>query len=339
MKYNKDLAGIQITDELINRATSASARLVHDTILASTVVVRTAPAGGGTLLSLTTDYTLGSEDARLTTEAGGTVNTTLAIVNGAFQNTNLYVTYKTVGDYTEAEDINELSEIVGPSSLGVPFPRYEVAGLPAMSSRFAACSGQLISDAQSLYNGTRLPNLNGANVVLTLTFTANAGGATATVAAADRPAIALHDWVTGSGIAALTYVKSFDYSTGALVISDPAATGSKSATFSNEGRGVIGGTAFGSVGDTGQIITGNMGPSGNEGFFGMHRSTLASKPTYVNGAFVDGLTAPAQNVVANTGAVTNAVTVGFDSSKSPNARTGNKTKSDAYRMTYYMRIK
>jgi hypothetical protein len=331
MKYNKDLAGIQITDELINRATSASARLVHDTILASTVVVRTAPAGGGTLLSLTTDYTLGSEDARLTTEAGGTVNTTLAIVNGAFQNTNLYVTYKTVGDYTEAEDINELSEIVGPSSLGVPFPRYEVAGLPAMSSRFAACSGQLISDSQSLYNGTRLPNLNGANVVLTLTFTANSGGATATVAAADRPAIALHDWVTGSGIAALTYVKSFDYSTGALVISDPAATGSKSTTFSNEGRGVIGGTDFGSVGDSMQRITGTAGNT--DSARGLYNTTGTTGSFSVDNPRNLELLEFSGNA-NNCGNKAN-----FDSANSPNARTANKTKSDAYRMTYYMRIK
>jgi microcystin-dependent protein len=112
MKYNKNLAGIQITDELINRSSSASARLAHDTILASTVVVRTAPAGGGTLLSLTTDYTLGSEDARLTTEAGGTVNTTLAVVNGAYLNTALYVTYKTVGDYAEAEDATPSGSIL-----------------------------------------------------------------------------------------------------------------------------------------------------------------------------------------------------------------------------------
>jgi microcystin-dependent protein len=112
MKYNKNLAGIQITDELINRSSSASARLAHDTILASTVVVRTAPAGGGTLLALTTDYTLGSEDARLTTEAGGTVNTTIAIVNGAFLNTALYVTYKTVGDYAEAEDATPSGSIL-----------------------------------------------------------------------------------------------------------------------------------------------------------------------------------------------------------------------------------
>jgi microcystin-dependent protein len=112
MKYNKNLAGVQITDELINRATNASARLAHDTILASTVVVRTAPAGGGTLLSLTTDYTLGSEDPRLTTEAGGTVNTTLAVVNNTYFNTALYVTYKTVGDYAEAEDATPSGSIL-----------------------------------------------------------------------------------------------------------------------------------------------------------------------------------------------------------------------------------
>jgi hypothetical protein len=320
MKYNKDLAGIQITDELINRATSASARLVHDTILASTVVVRTAPAGGGTLLSLTTDYTLGSEDARLTTEAGGTVNTTLAIVNGAFQNTNLYVTYKTVGDYAEAEDVNELNtevESIRLESIGIPFPRYEVAGLPSMSSRFAACSGQLISDVQSLYNGTRLPNLNGEDVVLTLTFTANAGGATATVAEADRPAIALHDWVTGSGIAALTYVKSFNYTTGALVISDIAASGSKSTTFANEGRGVIGGTDFDSVGDTMQ------------GHF-----HVWDAPTVASGG------QQAFNVGSGTGGGDrNQVRQPKTDGTNGTPRVGNKTKADAYRMTYYIRIK
>jgi hypothetical protein len=338
MKYNKDLAGIQITDELINRATSASARLVHDTILASTVVVRTAPAGGGTLLSLTTDYTLGKLDSRLTTEAGGNVNTTLAIVNGAFQNTNLYVTYKTVGDYAEAEDVNELNaevESLKFASVGVPFPRYEVAGILAMPSQFAACSGQLISDAQSLYNGTRLPNLNGANVVLTLTFTANAGGATATVAVVDRPAIALHDWVTGSGIAALTYVKSFDYATGALVISDIAASGSKSTTFANEGRGVIGGTAFGSVGDAAQRMQGEFKYSRNSG------GTTIGAITGTDAGSASGAFSRGSASVGNSG-TQNIVTTSNYALLLDNAqvnRTGNKTKSDAYRMTYYMRIK
>ena len=109
MKYNKDLSGIAIADELIRRTSSASLRLARDTIVSSSVVVRTAPAGGGTLLALTTDYTLGGQDARLTTEAGTDIFTTLAIVNGAYHNTDLYVTYSTVGDFAEAEDINELS--------------------------------------------------------------------------------------------------------------------------------------------------------------------------------------------------------------------------------------
>ena len=109
MKYNKDLSGIAIVDELIRRTSSASLRLARDTIVGSSVVVRTAPTGGGTLLALTTDYTLGGQDARLTTEAGTDIFTTLAIVNGAYHNTDLYVTYSTVGDFAEAEDINELS--------------------------------------------------------------------------------------------------------------------------------------------------------------------------------------------------------------------------------------
>jgi len=60
--------------------------------------------------------------------------------------------------------------------------------------------GQLIDDADSPYDGYRIKNFNGADVTLTLTWTADAGGAYATVAAEDLPAIAKGDWVTGSGI-------------------------------------------------------------------------------------------------------------------------------------------
>lgn len=116
-RLNKLLTGHDITDEVINRTGSTALALDHDTMLASSVVVRTAAGGGGTLLTLTTDYTLGSEDTRLTTDAGATVYTTLAVVNGAYQNMNLYVTYKTVGDYTSVESaIHTIFDNDGPGS-------------------------------------------------------------------------------------------------------------------------------------------------------------------------------------------------------------------------------
>jgi hypothetical protein len=329
MKYNQDFSGIAIADEIINRASSTAAALVHDTILDdSSIEIWTGAGGTGTQLAEGTDFELDDLDADLTAEAGSDIYLTLAIINGTYHSTDLYVSYKTVGDFNDSADINELQDIVGPSSLGVPFPRYEVSGLPAMPAQFAACSGQLVSDSESLYNGTRLPNLNGADVVLTLTFTANAGGATATVAAADRPAIALHDWVTGSGIAALTYVKSFNYATGALVISDPAASGIKSTTFANEGRGVIGGTAFGSVGDTVQShwheeMKARDSNNGVNNVFRIDGGLTQAEPA-------GGITF----TIVNRG-VRNLITDNINGTP----RSGSKTKSDAYRMIYYMRIK
>lgn len=105
-RLDKVLAGTQITDEYTYRTGSTALGLLHDAFLASTVVVRTEAGGGGTLLELTTDYTLSAEDSRLTTEAGATVYTKLAVVNGTYQNADLYVSYKCVGDYAKTADIN-----------------------------------------------------------------------------------------------------------------------------------------------------------------------------------------------------------------------------------------
>lgn len=112
-RLNKLLTGHDITDEVINRTSSTSLKLDHDTMLASSVVVRTAAGGGGTLLTLTTDYTLGNEDTDLSTEVGGGahVYTTLAVVNGAYHSTDLYVTYKTVGDYASVESVQEINGV------------------------------------------------------------------------------------------------------------------------------------------------------------------------------------------------------------------------------------
>lgn len=114
-RLNKLLTGHDITDEVINRTASTSLKLDHDTMLASSVVVRTAAGGGGTLLTLTTDYTLGNEDTDLSTEVGGGahVYTTLAVVNGAYHSTDLYVTYKTVGDYASMESVMQIAAPVG----------------------------------------------------------------------------------------------------------------------------------------------------------------------------------------------------------------------------------
>lgn len=114
-RLNKLLAGHDITDEVINRTSSTSLKLDHDTMLASSVVVRTASGGGGTLLTLTTDYTLGNEDTDLSTEVGGGAHVykTLAVVNGAYHSTDLYVTYKTVGDYASLETVMQIAAPVG----------------------------------------------------------------------------------------------------------------------------------------------------------------------------------------------------------------------------------
>ena len=103
-RLNKNLSGTQITDEIINRTSSTSLGLDHDTIMKTGFEIWTGAGGTGTQLTLTTDYTLGSEDSALSSEAGDTIYTKVAIVNGAYHSTNLYVTYKSVGDYVDAVD-------------------------------------------------------------------------------------------------------------------------------------------------------------------------------------------------------------------------------------------
>ena len=104
-RLNKNLSGTQIADEIINRTSSTSLGLDHDTIMKTGFEIWTGAGGTGTQLTLTTDYTLGSEDSALSSEAGDTIYTKVAIVNGAYHSTNLYVTYKSVGDYVGVEDV------------------------------------------------------------------------------------------------------------------------------------------------------------------------------------------------------------------------------------------
>ena len=110
MKYNQDFSGIAVADEIINRASSTAAALVHDTILDdSSIEIWTGAGGTGTQLTEGTDFDLADLDATLTAEAGSDIYLSLAIINGTYHSTDLYVSYKTVGDFNEAGDINAIT--------------------------------------------------------------------------------------------------------------------------------------------------------------------------------------------------------------------------------------
>jgi microcystin-dependent protein len=135
MKYNQDFSGIAVTDEIINRASSTAAALVHDTILDdSSIEIWTGAGGTGTQLTEGTDFELDDLDATLTAEAGSDIYLTLAIINGTYHSTNLYVSYKTVGDFNDAGDVNILS----------------YAGMVQMYAGATAPSGWLICDGAAI---------------------------------------------------------------------------------------------------------------------------------------------------------------------------------------------
>ncbi len=109
IKYDKNLTGTQITDELHNSLGAGFYVLSHDTFFGGADMdIYTAPASGGVHLIEDTHYTLHDEDTDLTAETGITVYTALKIIDPTYQAVDLYFTYKTVGDYNEATDINAL---------------------------------------------------------------------------------------------------------------------------------------------------------------------------------------------------------------------------------------
>lgn len=109
-RLNLVLSGVQITDEVINRSTSTASKLAHDTIRnGGNFEIWTGAGKTGSKLGAG-EYTLNGEDADYTAEVGVPVYTTLSIVNGARHNVDLYVTYKTCGDYTSVENIKEIAQ-------------------------------------------------------------------------------------------------------------------------------------------------------------------------------------------------------------------------------------
>ncbi len=112
-RYNFLASGYAITDEIITRTSSTSLRIGHDLIKATGFEIWTGAGKTGTQLTLTTDYTLTDEDTDYTTEVGSTIYTKIAIVNGAYHSTTLYLTYTTVGDYNSVENTLDIAHPIG----------------------------------------------------------------------------------------------------------------------------------------------------------------------------------------------------------------------------------
>lgn len=93
-------AGETITDEFHENVGSSPFNLDKGAFLGgANVTIRTGQDGGGTLLTETTDYTIGGEDTALTTKVGSSVYTTIEVTNVAYQATSLFIAYKVVASY------------------------------------------------------------------------------------------------------------------------------------------------------------------------------------------------------------------------------------------------
>ena len=111
--------------------------------------------------------------------------------------------------------------------------------MPALTGPFVECNGQMIDDTESFLHGYRTRNLNGADVVMDLTWTADESGSYASVSENNVTAFSVGDDVSGLGIAEGSYIKEI---TGTIiVISDPAADTIITTKFTNDGNFVRGG--------------------------------------------------------------------------------------------------
>ena len=103
-----DFQGTPITDEVINRADTASFALEHDTFFEESFEIWTAQGQSGTKLTKGTDYELSNLNQQLTNAAGKNIYTRLAITNLDYLNQDIYVNYTTLGDFTTFDDLELL---------------------------------------------------------------------------------------------------------------------------------------------------------------------------------------------------------------------------------------
>ena len=112
-RYNFLASGYPIIDETITRTSSTASKIGHDLFIATGFEIWTGVGKTGTKLTLTTDYSFSTENTVYTAKVGTTVYTKLAIVNGAYQNMTLYLTYTTVGDLSNVENVIDIAHPIG----------------------------------------------------------------------------------------------------------------------------------------------------------------------------------------------------------------------------------
>ena len=237
-RLNKNLSGTQITDEIINRTSSTSLGLNHDTIMETGFEIWTGAGGTGTQLTLTTDYTLGSEDSALSSEAGDTIYTKVAIVNGAYHSTNLYVTYKSVGDYIDVVDGFPVGGMIPYGGASAPTGWLLCNGSAVSRTTYYALF-QAIGTVWGAGNGSttfNVPDMRESSPYGAGTYSAVAGTTHGAITAHDALALGAfgddrEQVVTGS----LTFGKAGEAQYGALTAATGAFAGGTASTSTFEG--------------------------------------------------------------------------------------------------------
>ena len=114
-KLNWSTTNTQVTDEIINVSSSVAISLAHDMFyskVAKPIVISTGAGGTGTVLTETTDYTIGGTIStvpnNIATIAPDVIYSTVAITNATYHSTDLYLSYYPLGDLLEAEDFAQL---------------------------------------------------------------------------------------------------------------------------------------------------------------------------------------------------------------------------------------
>jgi hypothetical protein len=113
MFMNTTIAGVTFTDYQITDTGDSIITLDHDWFTQQDLIIRTAAAGGGTLLTTPADYSLIQSSTELSAATAKTVYHQIQITNVTYQTGTLYFSGKFIADSIEASDVqyNEIKII------------------------------------------------------------------------------------------------------------------------------------------------------------------------------------------------------------------------------------